>query len=114
MPSPGTKDVSHPDGSGAGAESKNLVGPVVRSGELADAVAEAARLDNPGREVVVEDHCAYLRIKVEHECLLRRATIAEQLGRPFELAELQTDLAAIAGQLEIGDGTMRFYYVKTL
>lgn len=92
--------------------SKNSVGPVLRSGELADAVAEAAREDNPGRVVTVEDHSAYIRVKVDHECVLERETIERHLGRPFAMSELQADLASIAGQLEISDTRMRFYFTK--
>ncbi|MGH8518214.1 MAG: MmoB/DmpM family protein [Panacagrimonas sp.] len=94
--------------------SKNSVGPVLRSGELADAVAEAAREDNPGRLVTVEDHSAYVRVKVDHECVLQRETIERHLGRPFAMSELQADLASIAGQLEVDDSRMRFYFTKTL
>jgi toluene monooxygenase system protein D len=97
-----------------GSASKNLVGPVLRSGELANAVAEAAREDNPGRHVEVEDHSAYVRVKVEHECVLQRQTIERHLGRAFEMSELQADLAAIAGQLEVFDSHVRFYFTKTL
>jgi toluene monooxygenase system protein D len=95
-------------------KSRNLVGPVLRSGSLADAIVEAARDDNPGREVVAEQHSAYVRLEVEHECLIRRDTIEHYLGRPFEMSELQTDLAAIAGQVEVTDTQIRFFYVKTL
>jgi toluene monooxygenase system protein D len=97
-----------------GESNKNIVGPVLRSGELADAVAEAAREDNPGRHVEVEDHNAYVRVKVEHECVLQRETIERHLGRPFALSELQADLASIAGLLEVSDSRMRFYFTKTL
>lgn len=98
----------------AASESRNLVGPCVRCGEVADAVVEAARDDNPGREVIVEQHSAYLRIKVEQECVIRRDTIEQYLGRAFQMSELQTDLAAIAGQMEMTDSHIRFWYDKKL
>lgn len=90
----------------------NSVGPVLRPGELATAVVEAAHEDNPGREVVVSDHAAYIRVSVQGECLLQRETIERHLGRPFMLAELEVDLAAIAGQLEVNESTMRFFFNK--
>jgi len=95
-------------------ESRNLVGPCVRSGELADAVVEAAHDDNPGRQVVAEQHSAYVRIKVEQECVLRRHTIERHLGRPFQMWELQADLAAVAGLMDLADSEVRFYFDKTL
>lgn len=94
--------------------SRNLVGPCVRCGDVADAVVEAARDDNPEHDVIVEQHSAYVRIKVEQVCVLRRETIERHLGRPFQLWELQADLAAIAGQMEMADGEIRFYYDKKL
>ena len=90
----------------------NSVGPVLRPGELASAVVEAAREDNPGRDVVVADHVAYIRVSVQGECLLKRTTIERHLGRPFLLAELEVDLAAIAGQLDVDESRMRFYFNK--
>jgi toluene monooxygenase system protein D len=93
--------------------STNNVGPVLRPGELATAVIEAAHEDNPGRDVIVADHVAYIRVSVERECLLRRETIERHLGRPFMLAELEVDLAAIAGQLEVNESTMRFFFNKS-
>lgn len=96
------------------ATSRNLVGPVVRSGDIADAVVEAVRDDNPGQAVIVEQHSAYVRIKVEQACVIRRQTIEQYLGRPFEMSELQTDLASIAGQMEMSDQQVRFYFDKIL
>lgn len=98
----------------AAQESRNLVGPCVRCGEIADAVVEAAREDNPDREVIVENHSAYVRLKVEQELVLRRETIEDYLGRPFQMWELQPELAAIAGLVEVADDQIRFYYNQTL
>jgi toluene monooxygenase system protein D len=92
----------------------NGVGPVLRHGELATAIVEAAREDNPGKEVTVADHIAYIRITVDRECLLKRETIERHLGRPFALSDLEVDLAAIAGQLEVNDTQLRFFFNKTV
>ena len=92
----------------------NLVGPVMRAGDLAMAVIEAARLDNPGKEVFVDDKRAYIRIHTEQEMILRQATIEEELGRPFRMNDLEVDLSSFAGQIESRDDSVRFYLVKTL
>ena len=86
-----------------------LVGPIVRAGDVADAVAEAARIDNPGSEVTVEDHTAYLRVHCPNECVIRRATVEETLGRPFEMRELEVNLASFAGQIETTTDHVRFF-----
>ena len=43
----------------------NIVGPVMRQGDLAKAVAEAAVIDNPNKEVRVDDKVAYVRIQAK-------------------------------------------------
>lgn len=90
----------------------NRVGPVMRNGELASAVAEAAAIDNPGKEISVEDKRAYLRIETDDEMILRRTTIEECLGRPFELNELEVHLGSFAGRIETQDDFVRFYLTK--
>lgn len=92
----------------------NLVGPVMRAGDLAQAVIEAARVDNPGKEIFVEDKRAYIRIHAEQEMVLRQETIEEELGRPFRMNDLQVDLSSFAGQIESQDTAVRFYFNRTL
>lgn len=92
----------------------NLVGPVMRAGDLAMAVIEAARVDNPGKEIFVEDKRAYIRIHAEQEMILRQETIEEELGRPFKMNDLEVDLSSFAGQIESGNNAVRFYFVKKL
>lgn len=92
----------------------NMVGPVMRAGDLAMAVIEAAKIDNPGKEVFVEDKRAYIRIHTDQEMILRRETIEEELGRPFKMNDLEVDLSSFAGQIESKDDSVRFYFEKTL
>ena len=92
----------------------NLVGPVMRAGDLAQAVIEAARVDNPDKEIFVDDKRAYIRIHAEQEMILRQATIEEELGRPFRMNDLEVDLSSFAGQIESRDDSVRFYFNKKL
>lgn len=92
----------------------NMVGPVMRAGDLAMAVIEAARIDNPGKEIFVEDKRAYIRIHAEQEMILRQETIEEELGRPFRMNDLEVDLSSFAGQIESQDKSVRFYFTKKL
>jgi toluene monooxygenase system protein D len=84
----------------------------MRAGDLAMAVIEAARVDNPGKEIIVDDKRAYIRIHTEHEMVLHRETIEEELGRPFKMNDLEVDLSSFAGQIESGDNSIRFYFMK--
>jgi len=98
--------------SSAQAYHNNLVGPVMRAGDLAAAIIEAAKIDNPGKEVFVDDKRAYIRIHTEHEMILRRETIEDELGRAFKMNDLEVDLSSFAGQIESGDNAIRFYFTK--
>lgn len=92
----------------------NRVGPVIRACEIARAVIEAAQEDNPGREIVVDDQMAYVRISTDGELIIRRATLEEALGRPFQMAELELNLATFAGRIETTQDHVRFFLTKTL
>ena len=89
--------------------SKNLVGPVIQAGEIADAVAAAIREDNPGKEVTVNDRGSYVRIEVDTECVIRRETLEAELGRPFRMAELEVNMPSFVGQIETASDHIRFY-----
>ncbi|MDE0388704.1 MAG: MmoB/DmpM family protein [Rhodospirillales bacterium] len=100
--------------SGDDTARKNAVGPVLRAGEVADAVVEALQEDNPGKEFTVEDRVAYVRAETEGECVVRAETVARVLGRPFKIAELEVNLSSFSGRIETTDDTMRFYFEKRL
>ncbi|MCC4114984.1 MmoB/DmpM family protein [Aromatoleum toluclasticum] len=92
----------------------NRVGPVLRLSEITEGVIEAAREDNPGKTIRVDDKIAYVRIDTEGELVLRRATLERTLGRPFKMSELEVNLGSFAGRIETTDDHVRFYYEKSL
>jgi len=94
------------------AHLNNRVGPVMRAGELADAVVEAAREDNPGKEIRIDDKRAYVRVETDGELILRRETIERALGRPFRMPDLEIGLSSFAGRIETSPNQVRFYLVK--
>jgi len=88
----------------------NPVGPILQSGEIARAVTQAVEIDNAGKRVEVRDRGSYVRIEVEGgECMLRRSTIEEELGRPFRMSELELNMSSFVGQIETGTEAVRFY-----
>jgi len=91
----------------------NNVGPIMRSGDVSIAVAEAAEIDNPTKDVVVLDQTAYLRISCDQEMIIKRETIEECLGKGFEMRELEINMASFAGQIEATSDFVRFYFEKT-
>ena len=87
------------------SDSEDLVGPVLRLGEL----SEAAEADNPGKKITLDEHTPYVRIQAERECIIRRATIEKMLGRPFAMQEIELDMPSFAGQIETTTEYIRFY-----
>jgi toluene monooxygenase system protein D len=90
-------------------ETARLVGPVVTCGEFADAVLESMREDNPGKSIIVEENAAYMRIKVEDECILRISTLARALGRPVRRGDLEMNMPSFAGFIETLPDHVRFF-----
>lgn len=92
----------------------NRVGPVLRASDITEAVIEAAREDNPGKQIRVDDKVAYVRIDTDGELLLRRATLERTLGRPFQMSELEVNLGSFAGRIETTADHVRFFFEKSL
>jgi toluene monooxygenase system ferredoxin subunit len=59
------------------------VGPVLESGNVADAVIAAIRQIN--ENVEVEDRGAYLRVLVPHQCIVTQEAIERNLGQSFKI-----------------------------
>ena len=91
---------------------ENLVGPVIRSGELADAVVDAAIEDNPDREVMVFEREDYVRIHTERDCVVTRASIEKHLGRAFDMAMLEIEMPSFKGRMQASTEHMRWFYVN--
>lgn len=92
----------------------NNVGPVIHAGEMAEAIAEALEIDNPGKEVTIEAKSSYVRMSVEDECILRADTISEVLGRTFKMHELEAVMNAFSGQVDTRSDSIRFYMERKL
>lgn len=76
------------------------VGPVLRSGDVASAIAEALRADNAVVELV--DRGGYLRLSAPGRLLLRRASVEATLGRAFVLpGDLEQVLISFAGRMRV-------------
>jgi toluene monooxygenase system protein D len=88
------------------------VGPILRAGEWAEVIAEAATRDNPGRDVRVEDRGGYVRVHCPRECVLREATVQSILGQPFKMRELEVNLSSFSGHIEYGSDYVRFFYAR--
>lgn len=96
------------------AHLNNKVGPVMRAGEIATAVCEAAIEDNPGKDIQIEDRVAYVRIQTDDELILRRETLEEMIGRDFEMRELEINLASFSGKIDLNSDQVRFYFTRHL
>jgi toluene monooxygenase system protein D len=92
----------------------NKVGPIFRTGELASVAIEALEQDNPERKFRIDERAAYVRVDTDNECILRRSTMEELLGRPFLMQELETVLGSFSGQIEMTQDYVRFYFERAV
>ena len=65
------------------------------------AIVNAILADNPG--AIVSDQPAMVKIDVPHRLVVRRATIEEELGREFDLQEMQVHLITMSGNVDETD-----------
>ena len=91
----------------------DLVGPVIRAGDLAEAVIDAVEADNPGGDVYVLDRDDYIRIHTVGECRLTLASLERGLGRPFQLSALEIDMPSFKGRMHTRTDEYRWYYQAT-
>ncbi|PWR19503.1 MmoB/DmpM family protein [Zavarzinia aquatilis] len=91
---------------------KDFVGPVVTRGEISDAVAEAAEIDNEGRETRLEENAGYVRIEVQGECVIRFDTVSDVLGHRFTMSDLERNMPAFSGLIRVDSEQVRFLAVK--
>ena len=86
--------------------------PAQGPGDWVEVIAEAALLDNPGREVRVDDRGGYVRIHCLTELVLRQETVRGILGQPFHMRDLEVNLSSFPGHTEYGSDYVRFFYAR--
>lgn len=64
-------------------------------------VVEAIEIDNP--DAVVNYEPSMVKIDAPGQLVVRRETIEEQIGRPYDLQELQVNLITLSGNLDEDD-----------
>ena len=89
---------------------RKLAGPVLRSGEVALAAIDAIKEDNQGKDVIIVDHGAYIRIEAEGGLVLTRETMEACLGRPFAVREIEVALIGFSGQIELEPERVRWFF----
>lgn len=70
----------------------------LQANEEARQIIEAIEQDNP--DVVVDHQPSMVKIDAEGRLDIRRETIEELMGRPFDLQELHLHLITLAGNVE--------------
>lgn len=67
-------------------------------------IIDAIVIDNP--EAVVNRQPAMVKIDAKGKLVVRRETIEEQLGRSFDLQELQINLITLSGNVDEDEDTL--------
>jgi toluene monooxygenase system protein D len=92
----------------------NMAGPVFRGGDMAMAALDAIREDNPEKEIKIVDHGAYLRVEAEGGLIVRRKTMEQILGRPFNMQELEISITGFSGKIDAQEEFMLWYFKSTV
>lgn len=92
-------------------ESENsLVGPIIRAGDLAEAVIDAIEADNPESDVWVLDRDDYVRIHTLQRCRLSQESLQRAYGQPIQLAALEIDMPAFKGRMSTRTNEYTWFY----
>jgi toluene monooxygenase system protein D len=87
-----------------------FAGPLLRSGEVTEALIEALREDNPGKQINVADHGGYIRVEGEGGLTLNRATAEYMVGRPFSMQELEIYMTGFSGKIYTTTESVRWFF----
>jgi hypothetical protein len=90
------------------SQENRYVGPVIKNGEVGEAVVEAVYEDNEGRKIEIEEHASYFRIKVEKECVIRFKTVSDMLGRDVSRADIEANMPSMEGFIRVEANQIRF------
>ncbi|HSV38881.1 MAG TPA: MmoB/DmpM family protein [Nocardioidaceae bacterium] len=96
-----------------GSIDSDLVGPVIRAGQLAEAVIDAVAEDNPDTDVLVMDRDDYIRIHTRGRCRLTKASLERALGGPYNLAALEIDMPSFKGRLQTRTDEYVWFYTTS-
>ena len=71
-------------------------------------IIEAILQDNPG--AVCDEQPAMVKIDAEGKLVVRRETIEELIGRPYDLQEMQIHMITMSGNLDQTDDEMTLFW----
>ena len=71
-------------------------------------VIEAILQDNPS--AVVDEQPAMVKINAEDRLVVRRETIEELIGRPYDLQEMQVHMITMSGNLDQTDDEITLFW----
>jgi toluene monooxygenase system protein D len=87
-----------------------FAGPLLRSGEVADALIDALREDNADKELRIADHGGYIRVEGPGGLVLNRATVQQMLGRTFSMQELEIYMTGFSGKIYTTTESVRWFF----
>ena len=71
---------------------------ILQANEETRSIVEAIEQDNPDAEVVHEP--AMVKVQAEGHLVMRRETIEEEIGREFDMRELNINLITLSGNVD--------------
>ncbi|TAJ22423.1 MAG: monooxygenase [Rugosibacter sp.] len=74
---------------------------IVQANEEARSIVEALLQDNP--HAVAQESPAMVRVEAEGKLTLKRATVEDLTGQPFNIQQLHVNLISISGHIDEDD-----------
>jgi phenol hydroxylase P2 protein len=71
-------------------------------------IVEAILADNP--TAIVNEQPAMVKVDVPDRMVIRRESVEEQMGRPFDLQELHVNLITLSGHIDETDDEFALYW----
>ena len=71
-------------------------------------IIEAIQLDNP--QAVVDRQPAMVKINAPDRLIIRKSTIEQQMGRAYDLQELQVNLITLSGNVDEDDEALTLHW----
>jgi len=81
---------------------------VMQDTEDGRAIVRSIQKDNT--DVKITNKPAMIQVEREKEILIKASTVAEELGRDWDVEEMQIELVSIGGQIDETDDEIKVYW----
>jgi phenol hydroxylase P2 protein len=81
---------------------------VLQDSEDGRLIAQAIKKDNPG--VIITNKPGMIELQREKEIILKASSVEHEIGREWDIEEMQLELVVIVGQVHETDDEIKIYW----